>query len=121
MSVRRSAPERSDTHSVSAAPPLVAGGFRLAAVMLGVRLCGLCSVMRGVVKMPLCGVRVVRSGLVVPFLVVSRSLAMMMGRVLVMFSSLVMMLGSVFGHCFLPRSLVEHGPLGRSDRLALVC
>jgi hypothetical protein len=49
-------------------------------------------------KMPLCGVCVMCRRFVVSRFVVLRSLAMMMGRVVVVFGSFVMMFCSLFGH-----------------------
>lgn len=55
-------------------------------------------VMRGVVRMPLSGVRVVRGRLVVALFVMRRRFAMMTRRVFVMFRRLVMMLCRLLGH-----------------------
>jgi hypothetical protein len=66
--------------------------------MLDVVLRRFRSVMRGVVRVPLSGVRVVRRRLVIAFFVVSRRFAMMARRVFVMFRCLVMMLCRLLRH-----------------------
>ena len=69
------------------------------AVMLGVMLARLASVMRGVSRMAVRRMGVVRSGLVRIRFVMLGCLAMMLGGVLVMFSCGVMMLDDlVLGH-----------------------
>jgi len=77
---------------------LSASSLRLGAVVLDVRLRRFRGVMRGVMKMSLSRMRVMRRGFVIAFFVVPGSLAMMMGRMLVMFGSFEMMLGSLLGH-----------------------
>jgi hypothetical protein len=66
--------------------------------MLNVLLGRLRSVMRGMVQVPLRGVRVVRCQLMISGFVMRRRFAMMPGRVLVMFCCLLMMFCRLLGH-----------------------
>jgi hypothetical protein len=57
--------------------------------MFGVNFCGLCRVVRGVMKVALSGMRVVSSRFVVARLVMPGRFPMVPGRVLVVFCSLM--------------------------------
>ncbi len=85
---------------------LLAGSFGLVAVMLDVRLGRFCAVMRGMMKMTLRGMSVVRGRFVIPCLMVLGRFAMMPRRVLVMFRRFDMMLCRLLGHKF---SLMRSG------------
>jgi hypothetical protein len=79
---------------------LSAGRLRLRPVMLDVVLRCFCRVMRGVVKVPLSRMRVVRRRLVIAFFVVRCRFAMMTRRVFVVFRCLMMMLCRLLRHSF---------------------
>jgi hypothetical protein len=66
--------------------------------MLGVRLGGFRGMVRGVMKMPLGGVRVVRGRLVVSGFVVLCGFFMVTRRVLVVLGGLLMVLCCLLGH-----------------------
>jgi hypothetical protein len=78
--------------------PLSSGGRRFVSVMLGVNLGRFVCMVCGVMVVPLSCVRVVCSGLVIASFVVPGCLTMVAGSVLVMLSSLVVMLCSLFRH-----------------------
>jgi hypothetical protein len=73
-------------------------------------------VMRGVLVMPVCGVRVVRRRFVIFALVMPRCFAMMTRRVLVVFRCLMMMFRCVFRHSSSHNSGLYPAPLRRTLR-----
>lgn len=80
---------------------LSTGGLAFLSVMFHVRLCGLRSMVGGVVQMPLCGMRVMGGELVVSRFMVLRGFAMMSSRLFVVFSCRLMMLRCLFRHFLL--------------------
>jgi len=66
--------------------------------MLNVLLGRLRSVMRSMVQVPLCGMRVVGCSLMISGFVMRRGFAMMPGRVLMMFCCFVVMFCRFLGH-----------------------
>jgi len=69
---------------------------RLVTVVLDVRFCSFCCVMRRVVQVPLRNVRVMRRRQVIAGLVMFGGFAMMPSRVFVVFSCLVMVFCRLF-------------------------
>jgi len=67
-------------------------------VLLGVDFRSFGGMVRGVMKVAVSDVRVMRRGLVVAFFMMSCRLAMMVRRVVVMFRSFLMMLNSLLCH-----------------------
>jgi hypothetical protein len=68
------------------------------AVVLDVRLCRFRGVMRCVLQVPVCGMRVMRRRQMIVGLVVFRGFAMVPRRVLVVLRCLVVMFNCLFGH-----------------------
>jgi hypothetical protein len=77
---------------------LLARSFCLSAVLLGVDFRSFGGMVRGVMKVAVSDVRVMRRGLVVAFFMMSCRLAMMVRREVVMFRSFFMMLNSLLCH-----------------------
>jgi len=77
---------------------LAAGYFRFFPVMLNVQLRCFRGVMRGVVQVPLGGMRMVGPQFMVTSFVMRRRFAMMPSRVIVMFCRLMMMFCRLLGH-----------------------
>ncbi len=73
-------------------------GVCLVPVVLGVRLCRFRCVMRGVLMVPVCSVRVMRRRQMITGLVVFCGFAMVPGRVLVVLCCPMVMLGCLVGH-----------------------
>jgi hypothetical protein len=68
------------------------------AVVLHVRLCRFRGVMRCVLQVPVCGMRVVRRRQMIVGLVMFRGFAMVPGRVLVVLRCCMVVLDCLFGH-----------------------
>ena len=88
------------------------GRFRFVAVVFDVKLGSFGGVMRGVVRVTVCGVGVVGGRFVVPCFVMFRCFPVMLRCVFVMLGCLMMVLCCLFGHGSVLLAK-DYGPAGR--------